>query len=89
MIRQLQTTTKFYAHTRDEAEEEITKMINESEGTVVKQNIVSKNHKDFGDYYEAQVTEEFARSKEIVEAGFLAQEGKKHVNFTTKQTTDT
>lgn len=48
------------------------KMIHETEGSVIKQNIVSKNHKDFGDYYEAQVTEEFARSKEIVEGGFLA-----------------
>lgn len=72
MIRQLQKTTKFYATTRNEAEEEITKMIDNSEGSVVKQNIVSRNHKDFGDYYEAQVTEEFAKSKEIVEGGFLA-----------------
>lgn len=72
MIRQLQKTTKFYAHTRDEAETEITKMIEKTKGSVIKQNIVSKNHKDFGDYYEAQVTEEFARSKEIVEGGFLA-----------------
>lgn len=67
MIRKLQNTRKFYATTRKEAEEEIQKMINETEGSVIKQNIVSKNHKDFGDYYEAQVTEEFARSKEIVE----------------------
>lgn len=72
MIRQLQKTTKFYATTRKEAEEEIQKMIAESAGSVLKQNIVAKNHKDFGDYYEAQVTEEFARSKEIVEGGFLA-----------------
>lgn len=47
-------------------------MINKTKGSVIKQNIASKNHKDFGDYFEAQVTEEFARSKEIVEAGFLA-----------------
>lgn len=72
MIRPLQATTKFYATTREEAEREITKMIEESEGSVIKQNIVSKNHKDFGDYYEGQVTEEFAKSKEIVEGGFLA-----------------
>lgn len=72
MIRPLQTTTKFYATTRKEAEEEIAKMIKDTKGAVIKQNIVSKNHKDFGDYYEAQVTEEFARSKEIVEGGFLA-----------------
>ena len=72
MIRQLQKTTKFYATTRKEAEEEITKMLKETKGSILKQNIVSKHHKDFGDYYEAQVTEEFARSKEIVEGGFLA-----------------
>lgn len=72
MIRKLQNTRKFYATTRKEAEEEIQKMIHETEGSVIKQNIVSKNHKDFGDYYEAQATEEFARSKEIVEGGFLA-----------------
>lgn len=72
MIRPLQTTTKFYATTRKEAEAEISKMIKDTNGAVIKQNIVSKNHKDFGDYYEAQVTEEFARSKEIVEGGFLA-----------------
>lgn len=71
MIRKLQNTRKFYATTRKEAEE-IQKIIDETEGSVIKQNIVSKNHKDFGDYYEAQVTEEFARSKEIVEGGFLA-----------------
>ncbi len=63
MIRQLQKTTKFYATTRKEAEEEITKMLEETKGSILKQNIVAKNHKDFGDYYEAQVTEEFARSK--------------------------
>lgn len=72
MIRQLQKTTKFYATTRKEAEEEIQKMIDESDSSVLKQNIVAKNHKGFGAYYEAQVTEEFARSKEIVEGGFLA-----------------
>ncbi|WP_393968594.1 hypothetical protein [Enterococcus thailandicus] len=72
MIRQLQKTTKFYATTRKEAEEEITKMLEETKGSILKQNIVAKNHKDFGDYYEAQVTEEFARSKEIIEGGFLA-----------------
>lgn len=72
MIRQLQKTTKFYATTRKEAEEEIKKMLEETTGSVLKQNIVSKHHKDFGDYYEAQVTEEYARSKEIVEGGFLA-----------------
>ena len=72
MIRPLQTTTKFYATTRSEAEDEINKMIKKTKGSVIKQNIVSKHHKDFGDYYEAQVTEEFARSKEIVEGGFLA-----------------
>jgi len=47
-------------------------MLDETKGSILKQNIVAKNHKDFGDYYEAQVTEEFARSKEIVEGGFLA-----------------
>lgn len=72
MIRPLQNTTKFYATSREEAEKEISTMIKKSKGSVIKQNIVSKNHKDFGDYYEAQVTEEFARSKEIVEGGFLA-----------------
>ncbi|EGP4894890.1 hypothetical protein FI615_002416 [Enterococcus faecium] len=72
MIRQLQKTTKFYATTRKEAEEEITKMLEETKGSILKKNIVAKHHKDFGDYYEAQVTEEFARSKEIVEGGFLA-----------------
>ena len=77
MLRPLKKTSKFYASTRKEAEEEIQKMINETEGSVIKQNIVSKNHKDFGDYYEAQVTEEFARSKEIVEGGFLAWERRK------------
>jgi len=72
MIRPLQKTTKFYATSREEAEKEISTMIEKSKGSVIKQNIVLKNHKDFGDYYEAQVTEEFARSKEIVEGGFLA-----------------
>ncbi|MFL0441582.1 hypothetical protein FDP51_05025 [Enterococcus mundtii] len=72
MIRPLQKTTKFYATTREEAETEIAKMLDETKGSILKQNIVAKNHKDFGDYYEAQVTEEFARSKEIVEGGFLA-----------------
>lgn len=72
MIRQLQKTTKFYAHTRGEAETEIAKMIEETNGAVIKQNIVAKHHKDFGAYYEAQVTEEFAKSKDIVEGGFLA-----------------
>lgn len=72
MIRQLQKTTKFYATTRKEAEEETTKMLEETKGSILKKYIVAKHHKDFGDYYEAQVTEEFARSKEIVEGGFLA-----------------
>ncbi|MGX7134338.1 hypothetical protein [Enterococcus thailandicus] len=72
MIRQLQKTTKFYATTRKEAEEEITKMVEATDGSILKQNIVAKRHKDFGAYYEAQVTEEFAKSKDIVEGGFLA-----------------
>ena len=34
MIRQLQKTTKFYATTRKEAEEEITKMLEETKGSI-------------------------------------------------------
>lgn len=72
MIRPLKTTSKFYAATRKEAEEHITEMIKAITGTVVGNKITQKEHKEAGTFYEFEVTEEFANSKEILDNGFLS-----------------
>lgn len=55
MIKKLQTTTKYYAKTEDEAE-----------GRIVKKSIQRKTSKD-SIYYEVVITEEFTTSKEQLE----------------------
>lgn len=47
-------------------------MIKESEGIVVGQKVVQKEHKEAGTYYEFEVTEELNRSKDILDNGFLS-----------------
>ena len=72
MIRPLKKTSKFYASTRKEADDHIEKMIKESDGIVVGQKVVQKEHKEAGTYYEFEVTEKLNRSKDILDNGFLS-----------------
>jgi hypothetical protein len=47
-------------------------MIKDSDGVVIGQKVVQKEHKEAGTYYEFEVTEELNRSKDILDNGFLA-----------------
>ena len=48
----------------------IEKVKQESEGDVAKQQIDRKEHKDYGEYFEITITEEFTNSKNILEKGY-------------------
>lgn len=70
MIRPLKTTKKYYATQEVEALNLIEKVKQESEGDVAKQQIDRKEHKDYGEYFEITITEEFTNSKNILEKGY-------------------
>ena len=72
MIRPLKKVSKFYASTRKEAEDQIAKMVKDSDGIVVGNKVIQKEHKEAGTYYEFEVTEELGNSKEILDNGFLS-----------------
>ena len=72
MIRPLKKVSKFYATTREEAEDYIAKMVKGSDGMVVGNKVIQKEHKEAGTYYEFEVTEELGKSKEILDNGFLS-----------------
>lgn len=72
MIRPLKKVSKFYASTRKEAEDHIAKMVKDSDGIVIGNKVIQKEHKEAGTYYEFEVTEELGKSKEILDNGFLS-----------------
>lgn len=60
MIYKLKETTKYYADKLEEAEDKIREeILSENNGHVVSQKITQKKNKDFGDYYEFEITKEF------------------------------
>lgn len=63
MIKKLQTTTKYYAKTEDEAEGAVIAAESKTKGRIVKKSIQRKTSKD-SIYYEVVITEEFTTSKE-------------------------
>jgi len=70
MIKPLKTTKKYYATQEVEALNLIEKVKQESEGDVIKQQIDRKEHKDYGEYFEVTIVEEFTTSKNILERGY-------------------
>lgn len=72
MIRPLKKVSKFYTSTRKEAEDHIAKMVKDSDGIVIGNKVIQKEHKEAGTYYEFEVTEELGKSKEILDNGFLS-----------------
>lgn len=70
MIKPLKTTAKYYATQEVEATNLIKKVREESPGDVIKQQIDRKEHKDYGEYFEVTIVEEFTTSKNILERGY-------------------
>lgn len=60
MIYRLKQTTKYFADNREEAEKKVKEeILSKNNGHVVSQKITQKKNKDFGDYYEFEITKEF------------------------------
>lgn len=66
MIKKLQTTTKYYAKTEEEAEGAVIMTESNTKGRIIKKSIQRKTSKD-SIYYEVVITEEFTTSKEQLE----------------------
>lgn len=70
MIKPLRTTTKYYATQEVEGRELIQKVKEDTSGDIIKQQIDRKDHKDYGEYFEVTIVEEFTTSKNIMERGY-------------------
>lgn len=70
MIKTLRTTTKYFATQEKEANDLIADVSESTNGDVIKKQIERKNHKDYGEYFEATIVEELTTSKSILENGF-------------------
>ncbi|HZK46666.1 MAG TPA: hypothetical protein VFC64_01880 [Atopostipes sp.] len=66
----LQQTSVWFAVQEVEAQSLINKAKEESTGDIVKQQIDMKNHKDYGEYYEVTIKEEFTTSRSVLENGY-------------------
>lgn len=66
MIKKLQTTTKYYAKTEEEAEGAVIMAESNTKGRIIKKSIQRKTSKE-SIYYEVVITEEFTTSKEQLE----------------------
>lgn len=70
MIKPLRITTKYYATQEIEGKNLIETVKKESAGDILKQQIDRKEHKDYGEYFEVTIVEEFTTSKNIMERGY-------------------
>lgn len=66
----LKSTTVYFTTQESEATRLIEKIKENSDGDVIKQEIKTKKHGDYGEYYETTVTEEFTTSKSVLENGY-------------------
>ncbi|OYQ68292.1 hypothetical protein [Aerococcus sp. 1KP-2016] len=66
----LKTVNKYFASQEVEANNLVETVKNETKGEVIKSQIETKNHKDYGKYYEVTIEEEFTNSKSVLENGF-------------------
>ena len=69
MIKTLRTTTKYFATQEGEANNLISELTESTNGDIIKKQIDRKLHKDYGEYFEATIVEEFTSSKSILETG--------------------
>jgi len=70
MIKLLKTTAKYFATQEVEGLNLIETVKKESAGDILKQQIDRKEHKDYGEYFEITIVEEFTTSKNILERGY-------------------
>lgn len=70
MIKTLRTTTKYFTTQEAEANDLIAKVTEESNGDLVQKQINKRIHKDYGEYFETTIVEEFTTSRSILENGF-------------------
>lgn len=66
----LNKETKHFATQEEEAKRLIEQVSEETDGEVVKQQINKKNHKDYGEYFEVTIKEEFTTSRSVLENGY-------------------
>lgn len=60
---------KFFATSEVEADSIVEKIKEETDGTLIKRQIDTKHHKDYGDYFEVTVKEQFTTSRDVLEEG--------------------
>ncbi|WEB70565.1 hypothetical protein [Aerococcus christensenii] len=70
MIKKLKEHSSYYTTTEEEANTLIKNIKDQTGGDIVKQNIVKKHHKNYGDYFETTVVKEYTTSKSILERGY-------------------
>lgn len=70
MIRTLQTTTKYFSTQESEANSLISEVEEKTNGTIMKKQIDRKVHREYGDYFETTIVEEFTTSRSVLENGF-------------------
>lgn len=70
MIKTLQKTTKYFSTQESEANTLITEVEEQTDGTIVKKLIDRKTHREYGDYFETTIVEEFTTSRSVLEKGF-------------------
>lgn len=66
----LQQTTKYFVTQEAEAKSIIEKIKEETSGDLTKQQIDMKLHKDYGEYFEVTLTENFTTSRSVLENGY-------------------
>lgn len=66
----LKQESKYFTTQESEASDLIQKVKNETDGEVKKQTIDVKEHKDYGQYFEVIIVEEFTTSKSVLEQGY-------------------
>lgn len=69
MIRTLKQTKLYFTTTEKEAVDLVEDLKEESTGDVIESQIKQKKHKDFGEYFETKVVEEYTTSKDVIEFG--------------------
>lgn len=70
MIKTLQKTTKYFSTQESEANSLITEVEEKTHGTIMKKQIDRKAHREYGDYFETTIVEEFTTSRSVLENGF-------------------
>lgn len=70
VIKKLKQTTQYFTTQEAEANQIIAEIQEKSDGIILKKQIDRKGHKDYGDYFETTIVEEFTNSRSILENGY-------------------